>query len=474
MDKIRSVKVKKSQAGGGYWGPTVDVDSGRSYKCKVPTKAKQFTDEWNSKTKLTNKEETTVHRFISDVSTAMTYAFMKAMKQGIDRSQYDRETHVIHHKNGEGLAVNSEIIDNFFPSPIPRLPQLDVLIPEVVRNFTRILNESKLLPSLPTTAQKKVPQKRILRKKVPHHEVVIKKSDFDQYLQGPWHELVGHQNGEHWGNVHGIDLSYEDGAAILNADYSDAVLDAYGSMIAENSNVDDNMIPTVYFPMSSMQILLQSRDVHHPELQPFVETLRRNRENIDVVLAPLHIHYSQHWTLMTANIRQVGLSIFDPIRPGEKIEAGFDTFEDKTESNLYMKRTRDGLVANMRLFRQLLRHALPDQQGWELDEGSDWPMSETYEQIDGISRQGRNRDCGAIVILAMESHSKSVDYDNPELEVMRKQGDWRGVRNIQFLQMRSLSRLGGLGVPLPDLRGKWQPNIYDEEQKKEAEEDCYE
>lgn len=34
--------------------------------------------------------------------------------------------------------------------------------------------------------------------------------------------------------------------------------------------------------------------------------------------------------------------------------------------------------------------------------------------------------------------------------------------------------LGGLGVPLPDLRGKWQPNIYDEEQKKEAEEDCYE
>lgn len=113
------------------------IDSGRSYKCKVPTKAKQFTDEWNSKTKLTNKEETTVHRFISDVSTAMTYAFMKAMKQGIDRSQYDRETHVIHHKNGEGLAVNSEIIDNFFPSPIPRLPQLDVLIPEVVRNFTR-------------------------------------------------------------------------------------------------------------------------------------------------------------------------------------------------------------------------------------------------------------------------------------------------------------------------------------------------
>lgn len=52
---------------------------------------------------------------------------------------------------------------------------------------------------------------------------------------------------------------------------------------------------------------------------------------------------------MTANIRQVGLSIFDPIRPGEKIEAGFDTFEDKTESNLYMKRTRDGLVANMRV-----------------------------------------------------------------------------------------------------------------------------
>lgn len=53
-----------------------------------------------------------------------------------------------------------------------------------------ILNESKLLPSLPTTAQKKVPQKRILRKKVPHHEVVIKKSDFDQYLQGPWHEVI--------------------------------------------------------------------------------------------------------------------------------------------------------------------------------------------------------------------------------------------------------------------------------------------
>lgn len=35
MDKIRSVKVKKSQAGGGYWGPTVDV--GKFKQCCLIT-----------------------------------------------------------------------------------------------------------------------------------------------------------------------------------------------------------------------------------------------------------------------------------------------------------------------------------------------------------------------------------------------------------------------------------------------------